>query len=288
MNRERGRSERHIRTTAHSYTGLESDPFSKKHPGERLLGRFFGQNPCSGPMPNYTHPISAGGVAPVIAGLFGPFPGLFTVMKYLVGSLAAYLLVISAGVADAQWWGGVNYASTAAEGYARGMADVIQSAGQANLANSAAAGNYEAAYSMYLDNRIKYTKTYYENKQLYKEYKQSQKTPPPTSEQLFRMSQVGVPKALSANQLDPLTGEIAWPLLLQEPQYAQYRKDLEDLFKIRADSPVAFTYDSFMKVEAIKSQFIDALTANIKNYKPQDWIAAKKFIESLAFEARRV
>lgn len=208
-------------------------------------------------------------------------------MKFVYGSFASLLLAVSAGVADAQWWGGGNFASTAAEGYARGMADVIQSAGQANLLNSAAAGNYEAAYSMYLDNRLKQTKTYFENKQLYQQYKQAQRKPPPTSEQLFRMSQVGVPKALAANQLDPLTGEIAWPLPLQEPRYAPYRDALQDLFKLRADSPADFSYDTYMKVESVKTQFIEAFTANIKNYKPQDWIAAKKFIESLAFEARR-
>src|SRR5262249_29604436 len=116
---------------------------------------------------------------------------------------------------------------------------------------------------------------------------QSQQKPPPTSEQLFRMSQVGVPKSLSASQLDPLTGEIAWPLPLQEKRYDQYRIELNNLFRTRADNPADFSYDSYMKVEHVKSQFIDALTANIKDYKPQDWIAAKKFIESLAFEARK-
>jgi hypothetical protein len=205
-------------------------------------------------------------------------------MKYVSGSIAALLLVVSARAADAQW--GVNYASTAAEGYARGLADVIQSAGQANLLNSAAAGNYQAAESMYLDNRIKYTKTYYENKQLYKEYKQSQTKPPPSSEQLFRMSQIGVPKRLSANQLDPLTGEIAWPDILREDRYTQYRTALEQLFKTKAENPVDFNYDSYMKVDDLKNRWIADLTKNINDYKPQDWVNVKKFIESLAFEAR--
>ena len=43
-------------------------------------------------------------------------------------------------------WGGPSYhASTAAEGAARGMADVVRSAGAANLLNSEAAKNYEDA-----------------------------------------------------------------------------------------------------------------------------------------------
>ena len=60
--------------------------------------------------------------------------------------------------------GSYHHASTAAEGAARGMADVVRSAGAANLMNSEAAINIEDARSKYIDNRMQATNTYFQMK----------------------------------------------------------------------------------------------------------------------------
>ena len=55
------------------------------------------------------------------------------------------------------------------------MADVVRSAGAANLMNSAAAINVETARSAYLDNQIKFTNTYFEKKRIRQSYVDSTK-----------------------------------------------------------------------------------------------------------------
>ena len=50
-----------------------------------------------------------------------------------------------------------------------GMANVVRSAGYANVMNSIATQNYEQAYSADLDNRLKYTNTYFEMRRNNKE-----------------------------------------------------------------------------------------------------------------------
>ena len=88
--------------------------------------------------------------------------------------------------ARAQWgWGGGYRPSTAAESYQRGFADVVRSAGAANVMNSAAMINVEEARSKNIENDLKATETYFEKKRVNKEYREQTKRPRPTSEQLF-------------------------------------------------------------------------------------------------------
>ena len=182
-------------------------------------------------------------------------------------------------------WGG---GGTAASNYAYGMASVIQSAGQANLMNSMAAGNYEDAASKDLDNRLKYAQKYFETREVNREGRANELGKPLSSEQLFRIAHQSAPKPLVSTELDPVTGQIRWPIILTDPAYAQYRSTFEQVFQMRAINPGEFTAESYLKLQNAADQWVAALTARIAEYKSQDFINAKKFIESLAYEARRV
>src|SRR6266496_1264631 len=61
---------------------------------------------------------------------------------------------------------GGGHASTAAEGYANGVGNVMQSAGMYNLQTSEAAINAEQARSMNIDNNLKGTQTYFEMRKI--------------------------------------------------------------------------------------------------------------------------
>src|SRR5438552_4141749 len=123
-------------------------------------------------------------------------------LNYL--ALPLLLVGISARSAVAQWpWGGYYHAATEAESAANGIANIISSAGQANLLNSAAARNYEEARSRDLDNRYKAENTYFEMRRMNREYVAAERGPKPTSEQMFRLAHERAPGRLNANQLDP-------------------------------------------------------------------------------------
>src|SRR5205823_11718378 len=64
--------------------------------------------------------------------------------------------------------------TTAAGAAATGAANVIQAQGQKNLSDSEAAINLEQARSQNLDNNLKYTQTFYEQKSIHDQYMQAQ------------------------------------------------------------------------------------------------------------------
>ena len=97
----------------------------------------------------------------------------------------AYLILagsvlLNAAAAYGQWGRSFysdNRASTAGESWARGMSDVIRANGAANVMNSRAAINSQEAASMYMDNRLKYTQTYFENRKMNREYRAAERGP---------------------------------------------------------------------------------------------------------------
>ncbi|HVX16338.1 MAG TPA: hypothetical protein VHC22_34450 [Pirellulales bacterium] len=183
---------------------------------------------------------------------------------------------------------GGYYASTAGEGYAIGMADMVRSAGMATLMTSKAAGNVEDARSKYIDNVMKSTQAYIDRERMLQSYQDSLRRPPPTSEQLYRMAQIGLPQALSASQLDPVSGKIAWPVVLRDDAFESYRQTAQEFFQEATAKPETFSYDSYNQFQQASSDCLGELKARIKDYRPNDYIQAKKFIESLTYAAQHM
>jgi hypothetical protein len=179
-----------------------------------------------------------------------------------------------------------NKASTVGESWARGMSDVIRSQGEANLRNSQAAINAEEARSRYMDNRLKYTQTYFENRRMNREYRAAERGPRITQQQAERIARERAPKRASANDLDPITGGLSWPRALTEEQYEPYRTKLEELFEQRARQGGAIGMDTYREIESAGDELLAALLGNIRTYSPGDYMDAKKFVERLQNEAR--
>ncbi|MBW3597301.1 MAG: hypothetical protein KY475_08505 [Planctomycetes bacterium] len=177
---------------------------------------------------------------------------------------------------------GYDHASTYSEGVARGMADVVRSAGAAELMASEAAKNYEQARAMYFNNRLKYTQTYFEMKQLNEQYREERRGQRPTSEQLFRIAEERAPEPLSPSELDPYSGEISWPPLLLAPEYTDLRETSERLIHARVSDAVSMSVDERQALSATLGALATKLKSNISAYDPEDYVAAKNFLQSLA------
>jgi hypothetical protein len=195
-----------------------------------------------------------------------------------------YPVFPSGGGGGGGWgWGG-GYGGTAAGSYLHGMGDVIRSAGYANVMNSLAAQNYQAAYSMSLNNRLLATNTYFENRRANRAARAEEAGPRPTAEDLARISEQMAPKRLTASQLDPVSGDVKWPSVLEDPRYAALRGTVDKLFTQRqAASGGASEYRAIVDaVEALRQ----AMRKNIDEYAPASYIDASKFLDSLQYEAR--
>lgn len=202
--------------------------------------------------------------------------------------------------AQAQWgfypYGGYGgYATTPGEGAAMGMAALVQATGIATMAagrgaeaTAQAASTFEDARSKYMDNQIKYTQVYTERQKFLQAQREARRKPPATSEQLYRWAQQGAPKPLSASQLNPVTGAIHWPVVLRDDTFDSYRKTAETFFHSAVHSPETFTFDSYSGLQEASGECLAVLKSRIKDYRPNDYIEAKKFVESLGYAAQQM
>jgi hypothetical protein len=192
----------------------------------------------------------------------------------------ALLVLALATPASAQYgWGG--HSSTLEEGIQRGAADLVRSQGMANLYNAQAATQAEQGRSQYIENNLKATQTYFEMKRVNDEYRRSKDTSPLSMEQYVRIARQQAPDPLGTSQLDPLTGAIGWPMSLRKPEYDALRKKIESLFQRRASG-----YAEYSGLAAACTEFLDQLKADLPKFDPNDYVKAKKFLESLTFAAR--
>src|SRR6187401_859925 len=92
-------------------------------------------------------------------------------MKY-TPTLALALLALGASALTAQVI--YNSASTAAEGAANGMSNIIAAQGQKNLSDSQAAINLTTARSAQINNQVDSVNAFWEKKGIYNEHQQQQ------------------------------------------------------------------------------------------------------------------
>lgn len=184
------------------------------------------------------------------------------------------------------YYGG--YATTPGESYAMGMSALVSSAGMATLATSQAASNFEDAVSKDIDNRVKFAHAYNERMKFVQSYRESKRRPPPTSEQLYRWAQQGNPKPLSASELDPVTGDIAWPVVLRDETFRTYRESTQRFFHDAVSKPETFSYASYERLQQASSGCLKDLKSRIDEYRPNDYIHAKKFVASLTYAAQQM
>ena len=217
-------------------------------------------------------------------------------MKIVCSCVVSFSLLSLAVSAQAQYapafygpgpgWGGGSYrhASTAEEGIARGLGEVIRSAGAANLMHSEAAKNWEDARRMNIDNRLHRTQTYFEMRRVNRQARWAERPPKPTQQDLIRYAQARNPNRLNPTELDPVTGTIVWPQLVLLPQFDADRTRLEELYAERARNGY-LSPDQMLEVNGVARNMQEVLKADLQAYPPQLYTQTKNFLESLAYES---
>ena len=177
-----------------------------------------------------------------------------------------------------------HHASTYEEGVQRGFADIVRSAGAANLMNSEAAKNYEQARRMKIDNRVYGTEKYFQLRQINRAVRAAERGRKPTMEDLIRYAEQRAPDRLSPSGLDPLTGVISWPALLRSEAYRADREKLELLYASRSATGY-LTAEQVAEVGAAIDSISAELKRKLSTYRPQLYSEAKEFLKSLAYES---
>jgi hypothetical protein len=201
-------------------------------------------------------------------------------------AIAAFFPLVLCLPSQSVWgqWYVDNQASTVGESYARGMSDMVRSAGAANLMNSEAAGNYEAARSQYLDNRMQATDTYFQMRAKNKAYRAAEDGPRPTSEQLFRMAKAKAPSRLSPSELDPISGSVVWPTVLRDAKFSSTQEKLSAMLAYWAEHNHQLTLNQFEQLDSTIDQLTEELKKVVKDVPPNVYNAGRRFLSSLAYE----
>jgi hypothetical protein len=150
----------------------------------------------------------------------------------------------------------------------------------ANLLTGQAAVQVEQARKAYIENQAKATQTYFELRRYNAEARH--KTPL-SLDQYVRLARDMAPEPLTATQLDPLTGTVSWPAPLRLPQYEAFRQRVDRLFQDRATG-----YLVYGEIQQAVQEFEAQLKADLMKFQPDDYIVAKKFLDSLGWAARGV
>jgi hypothetical protein len=181
-------------------------------------------------------------------------------------------------------WGGGG--GTVAGNYMNGVANAVRAQGDYNLTTSQAYVNMGEAQRRNIENRKLWTDAYFDMRRANADYRAAERGPRGTQEDWVRYAKEAAPNRLSPGELDYVTGGIAWPRALQDNEFTALRDELEKLYSKRADMGGSIGPDTYRQIRNTTDAMQAQLKRNVKKYRPHEYIDAKKFIESLAYEAR--
>jgi hypothetical protein len=216
--------------------------------------------------------------------------GIGVLVSGLVVAKEACAQVTFGPVGVGPWFlGGASYGGGTAEGnFLFGAAQVIRAEGDYNLQTSQGMINFEIARSKYIENTNKWTQAYFQMREANQAFKiQARERNRHSAETLAQVAASDLPRRLSSDELDPVTGRITWPEALLDDQYAALRTDLEQQFELRAWT--SGSAGTAAKIHDDTRNMVALLRSNIDQMPANDFIAARKFIDSLdyAVVARR-
>jgi hypothetical protein len=207
-----------------------------------------------------------------------------------VSSSASARVANQLGVATNWYWPGYSYwpgyagywgpwSSTTAEGYWRGRAEWLRARGEYNSLTAMAQQTREEARGRAIENRVKATEAYFEQKRENRRYQKEMASQRTTVAEARAVERDHLPP-LTAAQLDPISGRIQWPAALQSPVFGNSRAALEAHF---AESALADQCDPQTKqqVSEVADSLLTQLKSRIGEMNSMEYVQAKKFVEGL-------
>lgn len=177
-------------------------------------------------------------------------------------------------------------ASTAAGSAMNGMANAISAKGNYNLSTSAAAINMTQARKNSIQNQQLYEDTYFQMREANQAYQKAQIGPRPTQEQLARWARDAAPRPVSTSEVNPVSGKVNWPAVLQQDGFAAQRATLEKLSAAMTTQGSLGFSDQMTARKTIESMFVE-LKAQIKDIPPQAYVDSRNFLRSMIYALAR-
>ena len=184
-------------------------------------------------------------------------------------------------------YGGYGHSSTYEEGVFRGLADFTRAIGDADYMSSLAGINRQESWSRYLDNRKKVAETYFEMRQINRAAREAARSQPLSLTQYAALAKQQAPERLSEADYNRVVGRLAWPAVLSGEEFAAERNALDKAFAGRTARDVGVSTAFNREVRELTSEMQTKLRDRLQTMSPMEFIAAKKFLTSISFEAQQ-
>lgn len=167
---------------------------------------------------------------------------------------------------------------------ARGIADIIRSQGLYNSLTGQGLVSLSQAQRQFIENRRLAVENYFAVREINREMRAKERGRRGTYEDWVRYAQAGAPARLSPSELDHVSGRISWPVLLRADLFSNYRAELDKLFAFRAVTGQLST-DEFLRIDELTRGLVVELQSHIALMPAQEYMRAKRFVQSLNYEA---
>jgi len=195
--------------------------------------------------------------------------------------------VAGGGHAPGGYGYGGYHSSTAAEGAFRGLADFTRSIGEADYMSSLAGINRQETFSRAIDNKKKAVDTYFQIKQINRAAREAARPQPLTYTQYAKLAKQEAPDRLSDVDYNRVVGRLNWPAMLASDDFAAERAALNQAFVGRTAQDVGVSTNFHREVRELTAALQSKLRDRLQTVSPMEYIAAKNFLTSVAFESQQ-
>lgn len=176
--------------------------------------------------------------------------------------------------------------SKAGAAWVAAQAAVIRAQAEAEATRAVARQTLELTRTVSIENDLKATTTFYEKRKLNEAYRMVSTQSRPTREDLIRYSKAYTPQRPTGYQVDQVRGVVHWPEVFQRDEFLAQRVELDYLFAQRSAARSGLGSDNCHQVKEKAEGMHKVLRSIIGEMSPAEYLAARKFVEALAFEAR--
>jgi hypothetical protein len=217
--------------------------------------------------------------------------GVLAAVTLFAGSVSAQTVVVSSPGESYGYGGyghsGYRHASTYEEGVLRGYADLHRAHGESAYWHSLAAINRQQAKASYIRNRELATETYFRMQQINRAAREAKRPARLAPEQYAMIAHQQAPDRLDGQQYDRTLGRLNWPAVLTSDLFSAEREALNAAFAGRTHTDFGAGSAFHDHARSLSSVMQAKLHSQMGAMDQMAYLAAKKFLQSLAYEAQQ-